>query len=304
MLDAHSQQLKLHEIGMLYLRAALAEDVRVIDILGTLDVDLNSPDIQFDGMSPLGMATWRGQREMVEALIAAGADVTGPHADNFSKTPLGEATAGKHTEIEALLRAAGAHEPSAATIPECPHGHTNLQDVPVVYGYPTQEAHEAADRGEIILGGCSPLATESYVVCRDCGFRYDTWSFEWDRWSSDLATFTYPFPKLVADFPLPEDAETNYRQFIRDGQVTRSSVWFSTKEEFDEVVDQIERFLKTLSKEPELHARGERVDMEGETYDVSFAAMIFHRRAKKEVSGHLEATREDDPLIVAPRGTE
>lgn len=40
------------------------------------------------------------------------------------------------------------------------------EPLPVVFGYPTPEAFEAAARGEVELGGCEPMEFE--YVCSNC----------------------------------------------------------------------------------------------------------------------------------------
>lgn len=50
---------------------------------------------------------------------------------------------------------------------ECPAGH-GFNVPPVVFGYPLPETLEAADRGEVILGGCLPdMPVET--SCPTCG---------------------------------------------------------------------------------------------------------------------------------------
>jgi transcription elongation factor Elf1 len=55
------------------------------------------------------------------------------------------------------------------TCPRC--GSENIAEV--VYGLPTADLGEAADRGEVVLGGCEPQ--EATHACRRCGLRWD-WS--------------------------------------------------------------------------------------------------------------------------------
>ena len=49
----------------------------------------------------------------------------------------------------------------------CPRCHLTGMRLPVVYGEPTVEMHQAAQRGEYILGGCkvTPLE-EDCIFCR------------------------------------------------------------------------------------------------------------------------------------------
>jgi len=51
---------------------------------------------------------------------------------------------------------------------KCPAcGSTNT--VKILYGMPTHEAFEAAERGEIVLGGCCVSDTNQTRHCKDCG---------------------------------------------------------------------------------------------------------------------------------------
>ena len=54
--------------------------------------------------------------------------------------------------------------------PKCRSDRT----VPILYGYPSHEASEAEERGELILGGCEMIdgmPHEDYG-CLDCGYRW------------------------------------------------------------------------------------------------------------------------------------
>lgn len=39
---------------------------------------------------------------------------------------------------------------------------------PIVYGYPTFDTFEAAERGEVVLGGCVVWDGQPRNVCRSC----------------------------------------------------------------------------------------------------------------------------------------
>lgn len=68
----------------------------------------------------------------------------------------------------------GAGEAEKPTVPEgateCPACGGRL--VPILYGLPTPEAGEAADRGEIELGGCLVTDDDPRLACRSCHERY------------------------------------------------------------------------------------------------------------------------------------
>ena len=44
----------------------------------------------------------------------------------------------------------------------------SVESTPIVYGYPTTEAFEAAERGEISLGGCAIGPESPELECRGC----------------------------------------------------------------------------------------------------------------------------------------
>lgn len=59
--------------------------------------------------------------------------------------------------------------------------------VPVLYGYPSDEAFAAADRGEIALGGCDiGDGTPRDVRCRAC---------DWDGIADESGTTVGPHPR-------------------------------------------------------------------------------------------------------------
>ena len=43
-----------------------------------------------------------------------------------------------------------------------------LKVVPIVYGYPLPETFEAADRGEVVLGGCIVSDDDPPYACASC----------------------------------------------------------------------------------------------------------------------------------------
>jgi hypothetical protein len=50
----------------------------------------------------------------------------------------------------------------------CPRCGAAIEPVPIAYGYPTQETFEAADRGEVRLGGCIVEPESPDFVCPAC----------------------------------------------------------------------------------------------------------------------------------------
>jgi hypothetical protein len=50
----------------------------------------------------------------------------------------------------------------------CPHCGADSV-APIAYGYPGTELFEAAERGEIILGGCIVRSEQPTWQCRNCG---------------------------------------------------------------------------------------------------------------------------------------
>ena len=64
----------------------------------------------------------------------------------------------------------------------CPAGH-RFKIPRVVYGYPSPETFEAAERGDVTIGGCMPdLPVER--ACPTCGLLTE-WASEWASSRSD-----------------------------------------------------------------------------------------------------------------------
>ena len=55
------------------------------------------------------------------------------------------------------------------TCPEC-----GGEGVQIVYGMPSHELFEAAERGEVALGGCCVQEDEPNRQCRACGHEWNT----------------------------------------------------------------------------------------------------------------------------------
>jgi cytohesin len=91
--------------------ATLLESVDVVDLQGIKDflakgVDVNAKD---GTLAPLHLAAFRGYTEVVELLVAAGADVNAKIQERFfGGTPLTRAAYGGHKEIVELLISNGA----------------------------------------------------------------------------------------------------------------------------------------------------------------------------------------------------
>jgi hypothetical protein len=56
----------------------------------------------------------------------------------------------------------------APTCPECQTDDT----VPIVYGMPSPEVFEAAERGELAIGGCAVEPDNPHWFCRACEHRW------------------------------------------------------------------------------------------------------------------------------------
>ena len=58
--------------------------------------------------------------------------------------------------------------------PNCPRCGGADAVRPIAYGYPSPDMQAAADRGEVILGGCMPgEATHTCRACRRCFVQVD-----------------------------------------------------------------------------------------------------------------------------------
>jgi hypothetical protein len=56
----------------------------------------------------------------------------------------------------------------SANCPKC-HGHNVVR---IQYGYPTPDVLEAAQRGELVIGGCVVRHDMPRQACRDCDTQY------------------------------------------------------------------------------------------------------------------------------------
>lgn len=66
-------------------------------------------------------------------------------------------------------KATGKRKKPKRACPKC--GSTDV--VPILYGYPGPEMFEAAERGEIELGGCCVTDDDPQRLCKACGERFD-----------------------------------------------------------------------------------------------------------------------------------
>ena len=64
-----------------------------------------------------------------------------------------------------------AAEEHPSPLPLCPKCG-GKEAKPILYGYPTREAMEAAKRGEIALGGCVVHGDDPQWRCAGCGFGF------------------------------------------------------------------------------------------------------------------------------------
>ena len=74
--------------------------------------------------------------------------------------------------------------------PQC--GSSKLAQI--IYGRPTAEAMEAAERGEFILGGCFVLPDQPDWECQSCGHQWfdakDPARIEWEKLMDELENGT------------------------------------------------------------------------------------------------------------------
>lgn len=75
----------------------------------------------------------------------------------------------------------------------CPACHRTVRPTPIVWGLPSHVGFEAAERGEVVLGGCLVSPFDPSHVCPECSTRlYETPNGEFEVW--------------VASWPLPGPA--------------------------------------------------------------------------------------------------
>ena len=90
----------------LYEAAGTGQTARLRDLITANPELVNSHS--FDGFTPLGLAVFFGQREAVNALLAAGADVNLASREAMKVSPLASAAAAGQLEIARTLIAHGA----------------------------------------------------------------------------------------------------------------------------------------------------------------------------------------------------
>ncbi|MBN1670617.1 MAG: hypothetical protein JXR37_06270 [Kiritimatiellae bacterium] len=130
----------------------------------------------------------------------------------------------------------------------CPNHHTNLRDVPILYGEIDSEgAEQDYGRFGYVCGG-SPLSIHSptsTVRCATCGFVYQQEHDAWARVAEDAASFAIPFPSILAEF-LPFMNLTNsaqYEQEFRDGRQIYAAAYFYDIQHVDEAKAKILQFI-------------------------------------------------------------
>ena len=114
----------------LFEATATGQTERVLDLIAKDASVKNAYSV--DGFTALGFATFFGRREVVTALLKAGADVNAASRESMKVTPLASAAAAKQTEIARLLIEHGANVNARAA-----SGHIPL--------------HEAAANGNVEL---------------------------------------------------------------------------------------------------------------------------------------------------------
>ena len=77
----------------------------------------------------------------------------------------------------------------------CPQCH-GVRIQPIVYGYPTKETLAAAQRGELVLGGCSSEPWLPEWNCAACGHQWlEGNDLEKQEWEEMLDFVRQKFPK-------------------------------------------------------------------------------------------------------------
>ncbi len=85
---------------------------------------------------------------------------------------------------------------------ECPDGHRELKDVPILYGkvsYDEQLQRDLADL-KYVLGGCivGKDSPKTALICGKCRFRYGG-DGGWHKSSTNADLFSMPFSKVLLD---------------------------------------------------------------------------------------------------------
>jgi hypothetical protein len=113
--------------------------------------------------------TWDTVREAVGLVEDLGTELAGIGGVSGRHTP--GSAAGRAWAVGEEQRTAGIHG-DEDTCPQC-----GGRLVPIVYGLPGEELGEAADRGEVILGGCQPDGAKR--GCGSCGWEAYADRYRW-----------------------------------------------------------------------------------------------------------------------------
>lgn len=88
-------------------------------------------------------------------------------------------------------------EPTRVECPQC----GALDGVPIAWGYPAGDTFEAADRGEIVLGGCVVGGDDPTHSCRSCGHSWVHPAVRSEAAASEFADE----PDYALAMPIPEE---------------------------------------------------------------------------------------------------
>lgn len=125
----------------------------------------------------LGAERW--QRKSVIPLVSASHKVRVAMANPMDLVTVDEFTITLQRQVEPVLALPSdidvqyrllqaQHLPKGLKV--CPKCEGDL--IPIVYGYPSPEMVESADRGEILLGGCIVSDSDPQFRCAHCGRQY------------------------------------------------------------------------------------------------------------------------------------
>jgi hypothetical protein len=164
----------------------------------------------------------------------------------------------------------------AHTQKSCPDGHTNLREIPVVYGYiiPDEDFLRRVENREVIRAGCTVFPTESYIICLDCDFRFDTHYKYWEKSADRPVAFARRLSSLIVDAPVPEDARPQYSQKVRDNQVGVEKMWYRTALAPEVVAEMMKAFLQSRGLDATRNGHDVTAMLEGRTIRV-----VVHRHS-------------------------
>lgn len=152
--------------------------------------------------------------------------------------------------------------------------------LPIMYGYPTYEAFQRAERGEILLGGCEVTFDQPDYGCVDCKY----------RWSKRTLPFTaikkVRFKVWENGLGILEDMKTWIYEIHRDGSAVKYTYFGKSRRYSERVAEHmtehevyglLKKLQEYISVNPEDHIMCQVCD------GCSFQLQVSYIDGRKEV---------------------